>query len=174
VTAAAAAAADVSDLQEAVLTVTVPMGRSAVASATEQLRTIGLGSCVAIIIFAPAQHLAALAHCMLPSPNGWGGDAAKYVDTAVPALLKALHRAGARAPFTAVLVGGASMFPGLETGFVRDIAGDNLRSARAALHAANVPVHAEDVGGHVGRSVRVDSRRQRVTVHTIAAGDRCL
>jgi len=167
-------AGDIADLQESVLAVTVPMGRSAVASSPEQLRTMGLGSCVAIIIFAPAQRLAALAHCMLPSPDGRGGDAAKYVDTAVPALLDALHGAGAGAPFTAVLVGGASMFPGLDTSFVRDIAGDNLRSARAALQAASVPVRAEDVGGHVGRSVRVDPRFQRVTVHTIASGDRCL
>ena len=167
-------AAGASELHESVLTVTVPMGRSAVASPSEQLRTVGLGSCVAIIIFAPAQQLAALAHCMLPSPAGRGGDQATYVDTAVPALLNALHDAGARAPFAAVLVGGASMFPGMDTGFVRDIAGDNLRSARAALHAASVPVRAEDVGGHVGRSVRVDPRLQRVMVHTIAAGDRCL
>lgn len=167
-------AVGVSDVPEAVPTVMVPMGRSAVASSSEQLRTVGLGSCVAIIIFAPAQQLAALAHCMLPSADGRDGDAAKYVDTAVPALLNALHGAGALAPIAAVLVGGASMFPGVDTGFVRDIAGDNLRSARAALHAARVPVRAEDVGGHVGRSVRVDPRRQRVTVHTIAAGDRCL
>lgn len=170
----AALAADLAEWPESLRTITVPMGRSAVASSCEQLRTMGLGSCVAIIIFAPEQQRAALAHCMLPAADGWDGDDAKYVESAVPALVHALHVAGARAPFTAVLVGGASMFPGLDTGFVRDIAGDNLRSARAALQEANVPVHAEDVGGHVGRSVRVDPRRQRVTVHTIAAGDRCL
>ena len=167
-------ALDPCDAREVVRTITVPMGRSAIASASELLRTVGLGSCVAIIIFAPAQQLAALAHCMLTCADERGGDDAKYVETAVPALLNALRAAGAQAPYAAVLVGGASMFPGVDASFVRDIAGDNLRSARVALHDAGVPVRAADVGGHVGRSVLVDPRLQRVTVHTIAAGDRCL
>ncbi len=66
------------------------------------------------------------------------------------------------------------MFPGVSTGFVRDIAGSNLERARAALAAAAVPVRVEDVGGSEGRSVLVDPATQRVRVHTMRGGDRWL
>lgn len=150
------------------------MGQWAVADATTLLRSVGLGSCVAVVIFAPAQQLAGLAHCMLPHRLDDDADSDRFVDGAVPRLLAALRRAGAEAPFTATLVGGASMFPGLPEGVARDIGSDNIAAARAMLTNSAVPVRSEDVGGHVGRSILVDPATQRVIVHTIRDGDRCL
>ena len=167
----------VSDVPLAASTVTVRMGECAVAGGDTLLRCVGLGSCLAVAIFAPSQQLAALAHCMLPARDGGesdGGGAGKYVETAVPHLLAVLRAAGAREPFTATLVGAASMFPGLGTGFVRDIAVANLVTARTMLTSSAVPVRSEDTGGHIGRSVLVDPATQRVIVHTIRHGDRCL
>jgi len=155
-------------------TITVRMGDCAVAGGTTLLRCVGLGSCLAITIFAPGQQLAALAHCMLPERDGGEGDAGKYVDDAVPHLVAELRAAGAREPFTATLVGAASMFPGLSAGFVRDIADANLIAAQAVLTNCAVPIRAQDVGGHIGRSILVDPATQRVVVHTIRDGDRCL
>ena len=155
-------------------TITVRMGDCAVAGGTTLLRCVGLGSCLAITIFAPGQQLAALAHCMLPERDGGEGDAGKYVDDAVPHLVAELRAAGAREPFTATLVGAASMFPGLSAGFVRDIADANLTAARAVLTNCAIPIRSQDVGGHIGRSILVDPATQRVVVHTIRDGDRCL
>lgn len=152
----------------------VPMGRGAMAAAHEQLRTVGLGSCLAIIIFAPGAHLAALAHCMLPMREDVYDAPCKYADAAVPALLALLHAAGADAPFSATLVGGASMFPGVPSAFVRDIPGQNIAAARTALAAAAIPVRQEDVGGNDGRSVLVDPLTQRVMVRSLRGGDRWL
>lgn len=155
-------------------TITVGMGQSGLALRSDQLRTVGLGSCVAVIIFAPRQQLAALAHCMLPSSDELDVSHAKFVQTAIPALLAQLETSGGSVPFTAALVGGASMFPGVSTEFMRDIAGQNITAARNALAAAAVPIRHEDVGGQVGRSVVVDPATQRVMVHTIRGGDRWL
>jgi chemotaxis protein CheD len=152
----------------------VPMGRGAVAAAHEQLRTVGLGSCVAIVIFAPAAHMVALAHCMLPAREDAFDAPCKYADAAVPALLAQLQAAGAHAPYSASLVGGASMFPGVPTAFSRDIPGQNLAAARAALAAAAIPIRTEDVGGNDGRSVLVDPVGQRVMVRSLRGGDRWL
>jgi chemotaxis protein CheD len=152
----------------------VPMGRGAVAAAHEQLRTVGLGSCVAIILFAPDAHLVALAHCMLPIREDPYDAPHKYADAAVPALLAQLAAAGAHAPFSATLVGGASMFPGVPTAFMRDIPGQNIAAARAALAAAAIPIRQEDVGGNDGRSVLVDPVTQRVLVRSLRGGDRWL
>lgn len=165
---------------------TVPMGESRVSTAGVPLRTIGLGSCLAIVIFASATRLAGLAHCMLPmADDAVPRDAvpeagsplhhrARYVQTAIPELLRQLRDAGAVAPFTATLVGGACLFPSLAAGAVGDIAGANVTMARSLLAEMAVPVRAEDVGGHVGRSIVADPRTQRVLVHTIRHGDRYL
>ncbi|HYW48969.1 MAG TPA: hypothetical protein VE861_00100, partial [Gemmatimonadaceae bacterium] len=154
--------------------VMVPMGQSRVAGNGTLLRSLGLGSCLAVIIFAPRQGLAGVAHCMLPHADQGGSPASKYVDTAIPDLLHQLSAAGASEPFSATLVGGASMFPAFSEGVLRDIAGGNVSTARTVLTNSAVPVRSEDVGGHVGRSVLVDPSTQRVIVHTIREGDRCL
>lgn len=155
-------------------TITVPMGRMDVAHGQEQLRTVGLGSCVAIVIFAPRQQLAALAHCMLPLRDDDQEAVSKYSDTAVPALVSVLRDRGASAPFAAALIGGASMFPGVPSDFIHDLAGSTVRAAQTALADASIPIRVEDVGGHVGRSVVVDPSTQRVMVRTIRDGERWL
>ncbi|MBC7842309.1 MAG: chemotaxis protein CheD [Gemmatimonadaceae bacterium] len=162
------------DIAAAARTITVPMGRMAVAHSHEQLRTIGLGSCVAIVIFAPTQRIAALAHCMLPQRDDVHEPVSKYSDTSVPALLDLLHESGASEPFAAALVGGASMFPGVPSDFMHDLAGSTVRAARKALADASIPVRVEDVGGHVGRSVVIEPSTQRVMVRTIRDGERWL
>lgn len=162
------------DNASAATTVTVGMGECRLAGAATLLRTVGLGSCLAVIIFAPGQQLAALAHCLLPMRTDDDGEPARYVDSAVPHLLDVLRAAGAVEPFCATLVGGASMFPGLTRDVGRDIAGANIAAARAMLSDSAVPVRSEDVGGHVGRSLIADAVTQRVIVHTLRDGDRCL
>ncbi len=159
---------------EAPLVVRVQMGQCAVGHAPTTLRTVGLGSCLAIAIFAPVQQLVALAHCLLPQRQDDDAVLEKYVDSAVPHLLASLRAAGGSEPFTAALVGGASMFPGVAAADARDIGAANIAAARAMLTNSAVPVRSEDVGGHVGRSVLVDPVTQRVIVHTIRGGERCL
>ena len=154
--------------------VVVRMGDVGLARGDRPLKTVGLGSCLAIVIFAPAQQLAALAHCMLPQHDECGGPPGKFADTAVPALLALLRSHGGTSPLSAVLVGGASMFPGIVPGIMPDIAAQNVAGAREALQAAGIPVRTEDVGGHTGRSVLVEPTSRRVVVHTIRGGHRCL
>jgi chemotaxis protein CheD len=154
--------------------ISVGMGAAGVAQGQDALGTVGLGSCLAIVIFAPVQELAALAHCMLPEREASTDAPAKFVDSAVPALIAALEARGSTRPYSAVLVGGASMFPGVPQEFLRDIAGRNIEVARLALATAGVPVRREDVGGHAGRSVFVEPATQRVMVQTIRGGGQWL
>ena len=158
----------------AVGTFSVAMGQMAVAGGGAMLRAVGLGSCVAIVLLAPQQRLAAMAHCMLPHRESDDAVSPKFVACAVPALQALLADTGATVPLAAVLVGGASMFPGVPADIVRDIAGNNVAAARSALAVAGIPIRVEDVGGHVGRSVLVDPVTQRVMVRTMRGGDRWL
>jgi chemotaxis protein CheD len=162
------------ELAESVRTITVRMGQMAVARDTELLHSVGLGSCVAIVVFAPAVRVAAMAHCMLPTRGAHEPAVAKFADSAVPALLQLLRKEHAHAPFAAALIGGASMFPTLGSSFLGDIAGGTIRAARTALAGASIPIRVEDVGGSAGRSVLVDPASQRVMVRTIRDGERWL
>ncbi len=152
----------------------IRMGDFGVARGAHTLKTVGLGSCLAIVLFAPSRHLAALAHCMLPLCDDSRGPWSKYADTAVPALMTLLAAHGGSSPLSAALIGGASMFPGIATEFMPDIAAQNIAVARRTLASAGVPIFVEDVGGQMGRSVLVEPAGQRIMVQTIRGGQRWL
>ncbi len=154
----------------------VGVAEFAVRRAPAQLECLGLGSCVAIIVWDRAARAGGLAHVLLPEPSTGrsGSGPARYARTAVPALLAALREAGAPGPYEASLVGGASLFGELLK--VRGVAigAWNVEAARAALADAGIPVVGEDVGAAHARSVRVRLEDGRVAVRTLAHGARVL
>ena len=89
----------------------VAIGQIGIAQGGGVLRTF-VGSCVGLVLHAPSQQAAGLAHVMLPSSNGRGSPPGKYADTAVAETLRLLREAVGGLPLacTAKLVGGATMF----------------------------------------------------------------
>ena len=63
------------------------------------LVTVGLGSCVAILLHDPQARVGGMAHVLLPSPALSRKDAnpAKFPQTAVPRLLELMAQQGASA-----------------------------------------------------------------------------
>src|SRR5690349_20437375 len=62
-----------------------------------ELVAYSLGSCVAICLYDPLVKVAGMAHVVLPAvpEKGAGTAPGKFADTAVPALLTAMEKAGA-------------------------------------------------------------------------------
>lgn len=135
---------------------------AAVAQGAVTLSTLGLGSCVAIVLHDAERQVGGLAHILLPSESLAQDrtNRAKFPSTAIPLLLERMRELGAqRTRIVAKLVGGASMFTALiPTGGIQ-MGERNLIATRAALAQAAIPILAEDVGGGHGRSVffRVDT-----------------
>ncbi len=122
----------------------------------EVLCSIGLGSCVGLVLLDAGRAVAGLAHVVLPAAAGHAGAASKFADSAVPALAAAVAEAGGRRrALQAVIVGGASMFALRPGGARLDVGGRNVAAIRTALAAAAIPLRAEDVGGRRGRTLRV-------------------
>jgi chemotaxis protein CheD len=145
--------------------------------ADDVLVTVGLGSCVAILLHDPTARVGGLAHTLLPSPAlaRADGNPAKFPQSAVPRLLQLMEADGARVErITARLAGGASMFAALAPPGTVQMGERNLLAARQALHAHGVPVVAEAVGGDFGRTVRLRVGDGRVEVSTVAHGIRHL
>ncbi len=145
------------------------------AAAGGRLVTLGLGSCVAIILHDATAQVGGLAHVLLPSPtlSRDRANPARYPETAVPHLVQELTALGA-APerLRARLVGGASMFASLSSPGVAQMGERNVQASRDALKAARIPLVAEDTGRDYGRSVYFDVADGRVEVRTVQHGSR--
>jgi len=141
--------------------------------ADDVLITVGLGSCVAILLHDAEARVGGLAHVLLPSPAlaRMDANAAKFPQSAVPQLLQLMVADGARPErITARLAGGASMFAALAPPGTVQMGERNLLAARQALSAHGVPLVGEAVGGDFGRTVRLRVCDGRVEVSTVAHG----
>ena len=145
----------------------------AVAKGDAVLATIGLGSCVAITIYDPAQRVGGLAHILLPS-EGLSRDAtnrAKFPSTAVPLLIEEMRKLGARGPYTAKIAGGSSMFGALLPAGGINMGERNVIASRQALDIAGIRLQSQDCGGDYGRSVFFHVIDGRVLIRSLKTGD---
>jgi chemotaxis protein CheD len=152
----------------------VKVAQAAVGGAEDTLVTLGLGSCVAIVLHDPEARVGGMAHVLLPEPalSRDQGNASKFATTAVPALVKEMARRGARpGRLEARLVGGAAMFQTLMVPGSLNMGARNIIAAREALQKAGIPLVAEAVGGDYGRSVRFHVGAGRTTVSSVGKAD---
>lgn len=117
-----------------------------------QISSIGLGSCVAVILYDRKLKLGGLAHVMLPESNGRSERPGKFADTAVPHLVCEMEKCGSvRRSLSAYLVGGASMFEQFKGNL--DIGKRNVAALKKHLDELHISIESEDTGGTSGRSV---------------------
>ncbi len=151
-------------------TISVPIGRWAVAAAPVQIRTL-LGSCAGVVLYDRVAKVGGIAHIVLPDSRGQTDHLGRFADTAIPALLGDLERAvgrAARPRLFAKVAGGASMFqsgPTLNIGLMNRDAVDRI------LAGLGIPIVARDVGGETGRHLTLDTRSGIVTVRIPGGGD---
>jgi chemotaxis protein CheD len=148
----------------------------AVAQGDRTIATIGLGSCVAIVLHDPMAGVGGLAHILLPDAtlSRDQENRAKFPGTAVPLLVSEMRKLGSRGAIQAKIVGGASMFSQLLPAGGVNMGERNVAATRRALEAAGIPVVGDDTGGDYGRSVYLDVPSGRVLVRSLRRGDRHL
>jgi chemotaxis protein CheD len=152
----------------------VKVAHHAVGGEHDVLVTLGLGSCVAILLHDRAAKVGGLAHVLLPEPAlaRDQSNPAKFAATAVPMMIEELRGLGARnGRLEAWLVGGASMFTSLMVPGSLNMGERNVRAAREALKKAGIPILAELVGGDYGRSVRFAVGAGKTVVSSVGRPD---
>ncbi len=124
------------------------------------LRTV-LGSCVGIVIFCRNPRVSGLAHCLLPfSPAGQQDAQARFVDQAIPNLLRAMEiDKTPRSRVRAFVAGGAQAHPG-----ANNIGQLNLDWSRKLLRDLGIRFVELDTGGQKGCELSVDCDRQTAEV----------
>ena len=140
---------------------------------TDVLVTVGLGSCVAIVLHDPVARVGGLAHVLLPSPALGRKDdnPAKFPQTAVPQLLELMARGGASSRrMTARLAGGASMFASLAAPGTIQMGERNIVACRETLSQHGLALVGEATGGDYGRTVKLWVADGRVEVSSVSHG----
>jgi len=141
------------------------------------ISTVGLGSCVAIILYDPVARVGGLAHVLLPTEamSRDRSNPAKFPATVVPILLDRMRDLGAMGNrLRAKIVGGASMFGNLIPPGGVNIGERNVVAVRQVLAGAKIPIVAEDTGSDYGRSVYLNVADGAVEVRSVRKGSRVL
>ena len=144
-----------------------------IGGAGDLLLTVGLGSCIAIVLHDPVASVGGLAHVLLPSPalSKQDGNPAKSPHSAVPRMLELMVERGANPRrVTARLAGGASMFASLAPPGTIQMGERNVVAARQVLNAQGIALIGEAVGGDYGRTVRLDVSEGSLEVRSVAHG----
>jgi chemotaxis protein CheD len=144
------------------------LGEIKVARGTGVLGCIGLGSCVGTLLYDPTKGIAAIAHVMLPQPNGTEAVdlPGKYATTAIPALLELLGaKSFGASRLKAILIGGAELFQNRQE--LLRIGERNVEKLHQLLMQAHIPIVFEDTGGQKGRSFEFDLATGNLTLRTV-------
>jgi chemotaxis protein CheD len=150
------------------------MGDLKVGLGENVLFAIGLGSCVAVVLYDPRVKIGGLAHVMLPHPLSARRPAppGRFASTAIKLLIDEMEQAGAaRRRLFARLVGGAAMFESVLNDDGPSLGQRNIEASRFFLQEVGIPVHAEEVGGNHGRTVHFHVADGRVVITSVRNPD---
>lgn len=129
----------------------------------------GLGSCLGIVMIDPNIRLCGMIHAVLPEKqDGADPHSPKFVTNGINGLLAAMIESGAdRRRLVIRMAGGANMLlsSGLSSTF--DIGKRNIEAAHRTFQKLGLTLKAEDVGGNLGRTVRVYVGSAKMTVKII-------
>ncbi len=128
------------------------------------LITYALGSCLAVLVHDPQASVGGLLHFMLPEsqidPEKAGRQPFMFADTGIPLLFRRAYEMGADKRRMVVAVAGGSQMMDLEGTF--NIGKRNYMAMRKIFWKAGVLVQAEEVGGTVSRTVRLEVGSGRI------------
>ncbi len=146
--------------------VTVRMGEIALATGGETIRTL-LGSCIGIALHDSRSKIGGLAHVVLPSSRGHSGPPGKFVDTAIPELIRLLDECGGEwRNLTAKIAGGARMFA---TSANVAIGEHNLAAIERELADRRIPILSRHCGGKQGRRMNFTPCNGRVSIEIVGS-----
>ncbi len=158
-------------------TIKVGMADLNVAKAPVFLTTLGLGSCVGIILYDKVNKIGGLAHIMLPSSLEIKNNSnkAKFADTGIDELISQMIKIGARRNnLVAKIAGGSQMFSFNSDSNILKIGERNVIAVKEKLKSLNIRISSEDTGGNFGRTIILDSTDGSLYIRTIGHGEKTI
>jgi len=144
-----------------------------IAFSPQILTTLGLGSCVGVVLYDPFIKLGGMAHIMLPSSKQIKNNSnkAKFADTAIDMLVEKMLDAGAvKTRLISKIAGGAQMFSFKGNNEIMKIGERNVRAVKEHLARHSIKLVAEDVEGKYGRTIEFFTETGVLKIRTIGHG----
>lgn len=134
----------------------VSMADANVCVSPDVITTLGLGSCVGIVLYDPVNKIAGMAHIMLPDSTKIMNNSNKYkfADTGIDTLIEDMMKIGAdRKKLVAKIAGGAQMFSFSHNIDMMRIGERNVEATKDKLNELGIRILAEDTGANYGRTI---------------------
>ena len=122
----------------------------------DAITTLGLGSCVGVVLYDPTKKISGMVHVMLPDSTKIKNNEnlAKFADTGIEELLKQIVAKGAnRKNIVAKIAGGAQMFAFKSDNDMLRVGDRNVEATKEKLKQLQIPLIAEDTGKNSGRTI---------------------
>lgn len=135
------------------------------------LTTLGLGSCVGVVLYDASTKISGMVHVMLPDSTRIKNNEnrAKFADTGIVDLLNEMIKMGAtRSRITAKIAGGAKMFTfGDKVSEFMQVGDRNVEATKEKLKELKISIIAEDTGLNYGRTIIFDSDTGILTIKAV-------
>lgn len=122
----------------------------------DAITTLGLGSCVGVVLYDKIKKIAGMVHVMLPDSTKvrQNQNKAKFADTGIDLLIEMLKKEGANTSMlTAKIAGGAQMFAFSSNNDMLRVGERNVEAVKEKLKNIGIRIVAEDTGKNFGRTV---------------------
>lgn len=122
----------------------------------DAITTLGLGSCVGVVLYDEGRKIAGMVHVMLPDSTKvrQNQNKAKFADTGIDLLIEMLQKEGAvKSALTAKIAGGAQMFAFNSNNDMLRVGERNVEAVKTKLNSIGIRILAEDTGLNYGRTV---------------------
>lgn len=152
----------------------IGMAELGVVKAPERITTLGLGSCIGVVLYDRVNKIGGMVHIVMPDSGKKPGVCrAKFADTGVDELLTQMLRAGAsRNSIVAKMAGGAHMFGGLGKTDSLRVGERNAYNSKLAIMKLRIPLMVEDTGGTYGRTIELDTADGSLLIKTVGKGSK--
>lgn len=136
----------------------------------DRISTLGLGSCIGVVIYHDQTRWCGLAHIMMPDSKkiSHNENRMKFADTCLVDMYEELRRHGGnQGQYFAKIAGGAKMFSHHSQNELLNIGENNLKAVYEFLKNHNIPILAEDVGRDFGRTIVFDPEQCELHISAI-------
>jgi chemotaxis protein CheD len=155
----------------------VGMADLKVCKCPDALTTLGLGSCVGVVLYDPVTKVSGLLHCMLPDSTQIRNNSnlAKFADTGIDELIRQMVESGAmKSRLVAKIAGGAQMFAMTTTNDTLRVGERNAIAAKEKLNEYHIKLLAEDCGLNFGRTVEFYSETGNYIIKAVGKPPRTI
>lgn len=155
-------------------TIKVGMADYKLGAEGDTLITLGLGSCIGVVIYDPLKKIAGMAHVMLPSSKEIKNNTnkLKFADTCIDLMMEdLLKKRVSKTSLKAKMAGGAQMFSVSLNSDTMNVGKRNALAVKEKLKSLGIPIVAEDIYGNCGRTIRFNCSTFELSIKSIGKGD---